>query len=216
MHDYSAFFPKNLKFASPRPSAHQRPGRMTYRPRAPRALWRPKGEVAERSIVAVSKTVVRETVPRVRIPPSPQDNSRTTLANWRGLIFCGGERRELARESGPQQKIPHEVRVVLLLVLSPPLKGSAKPIPPSPQTKWMSPPQGGAFLFGTDGRARSIRKWKTKMEVSVANGHPFCLTPPAGDRRSQSLPLRFDDFQTVLRARRTLVLRALFQFSTSS
>ena len=33
---------------------------------------RPYGEVAERSIVAVSKTVVRETVPRVRIPPSPQ------------------------------------------------------------------------------------------------------------------------------------------------
>ena len=31
----------------------------------------PYGEVAERSIVAVSKTVVRATVPGVRIPPSP-------------------------------------------------------------------------------------------------------------------------------------------------
>ena len=31
------------------------------------------GEVAERLNVAVSKTVVRETVPGVRIPPSPQN-----------------------------------------------------------------------------------------------------------------------------------------------
>jgi hypothetical protein len=28
----------------------------------------------------------------------------------------------------------------------------------------------GAFLFGTNGRACSIRMWKTKMKVSVANG----------------------------------------------
>jgi hypothetical protein len=46
--------------------------------------------VAERSIVAVSKTVVRETVPRVRIPPSPQMNS---LPRIRGAFFIPGARR---------------------------------------------------------------------------------------------------------------------------
>jgi hypothetical protein len=31
----------------------------------------------------------------------------------------------------------------------------------------------GAFLFGADGRACSIRMRRTKMEVSVANEHSF-------------------------------------------
>jgi len=41
------------------------------------------------------------------------------------------------------------------------------------------PGSAGAFLFGTDGRARSIRMWRTKMEAREASEHPFCLTPPS-------------------------------------
>ena len=67
--------------------------------RAPRGA--PYGEVAERSIVAVSKTVVRETVPRVRIPPSPQFVYRTFLKEpvdrvLTGFLLFGG-RRSLLR-----------------------------------------------------------------------------------------------------------------------
>ena len=45
------------------------------------------GEVAEWSIAAVLKTVVRETVPRVRIPPFPQDFIMAPAAIAAGFLF---------------------------------------------------------------------------------------------------------------------------------
>jgi hypothetical protein len=44
----------------------------------------------------------------------------------------------------------------------------------------------GAFLFEADRRACSLRMRRTKMEVSVANGHSFDLSLPAkGSARSR-------------------------------
>jgi hypothetical protein len=47
------------------------------------------GEVAERSIVAVSKTVVRATVPRVRIPPSPLIVYQIYLESLLNVVLTG-------------------------------------------------------------------------------------------------------------------------------
>ena len=47
-----------------------------------------------------------------------------------------------------------------------------------PAKKMDVPGSAGAFLFGTDNRACSIRMWRTKMEAREASEHPFCLTPP--------------------------------------
>jgi len=74
----------------------------------------------------------------------------------------------------------------------------------------------GAFFLKQMGRDCSDQMRRTKMEGAIAPGiHLFLATHPR-DRRRQSLPLRKVIYQIVLRARKTLVFRALFQFSTTS
>jgi hypothetical protein len=62
---------KKITFAARSPVGL--PGRKKSLAVRPDSLSYASGEVAERLNVAVSKTVVRETVPGVRIPPSPQN-----------------------------------------------------------------------------------------------------------------------------------------------